>query len=122
MEDKALKAILINPFTHEIERYSLTGGWRGINKAINAEICTAVTFNEHGDGVFVDDIGLMREQQAWFLIEGYPQPLANLGLVLGCDEEGESTDPTVSLDWVRKNVMFTDNPNEAILWSRGIFA
>jgi hypothetical protein len=55
----------------------------------------AVAMNEYGDTCFVDDEGLFHGW-AFFRIDGYDQPLAGRGLILGTDSEGRSTDPHIS--------------------------
>ena len=96
-----MKAYLIDPHTETITEVEYSGDYREIYKHIDAEIFTTAQFNKFGDTVFVDDEGLFKEEQEFFLINGYPQPLAGKGLVLGCDEEGESVAPSITLDQCR---------------------
>lgn len=75
-------------------------------RALDCETFTLAAFNDIGDVVFVDDDGLLKGPTSFFLIEGYPQPLAGKGLVLGTDPEGETIAPTVGFDWLVENVDF----------------
>jgi hypothetical protein len=65
----------------------------------------------------VDDEGLLKPQEGFFIYEGYRQPLAGNGLVLGTDEEGESVDPKMTLEELKSRVTFMDN-FEVRLWAK----
>lgn len=99
-----MKAYLIDPFTQTITEVEYNGDYRNIYTHIDAEIFTTAQFNDFGDTVFVDDEGLWKEEQEFFLVAGYPQPLAGKGLVLGCDDEGESVEPSITIDQLRASV------------------
>ena len=58
--------------------------------------------------MYVDDEGLYVENQVFFGIAGCPQPLAGRGLILGTDDEGDSTDCTSSLDTIKKMVTWLE--------------
>jgi len=78
-----MKAYLIDPAVQEIKEVWFDGDYRSITSLIDADLFTIGRFDENGDGVFVDDEGLFKDNQSFFQIEGYPQPLAGKGLVLG---------------------------------------
>jgi len=46
-----------------------------------------------------------------FKYEGVDTPLCGKGLVLGVDDEGDSTAPTISLQELQKNVTFMGRHN-----------
>ena len=46
----------------------------------------------------MDDEGLFKDSQEFFMIGNYPSPLAGRGLVIGCDAEGESISVQSSID------------------------
>jgi hypothetical protein len=96
-----MKAYLIDPQAQTIEQVEYSGDYNQIYTLINAPLFTTATFNEAGDTCFVDDEGLFNGDNEFFVISGYPQPLAGRALVLGCDDEGESTEPSISLDQCR---------------------
>lgn len=117
-----MKAILIDPYAIAVWPFGLSVKVPElvreieIDKGIEA-IYAALTHPEHevtcfdvvrinneNDGIFVDDDGLYKHNDRFFLWKGYPQPLAGRGLILGCDEEGESIAPSVSLEAVRRSV------------------
>ena len=103
-----MNAYLIDPFNYTINPVEYDGDFKSIYQLIDCDTFDCTRFNQHGDGVFVDDEGLISgKEQAFFVIQGYPNPLAGKGLVLGCDmDTGESKDPHVTLEWLRENVTF----------------
>lgn len=73
---------------------------------IGCDRITTAYFNDASDVVYVDDEGLLKGPTDFFLIEGYPQPLAGKGVVVGTDAEGNDISPTVSEGWLRDNLDF----------------
>ncbi len=109
------KAILINPFNKTIEMvdYDFGGSYLQISHLIGTEECVKPLFCavdiDETNTVYIDDEGLYRETQAYFMWEGYHQPLQGKGLILGTDyEDGESIPTTLSLDEVKEKVSFQD--------------
>lgn len=91
------------------------GDYKTIYPLLGCECFTCVGV-EDDDTIYVDDEGLLKPQENFFLYEGYPQPLAGNGLVLGTDEEGESVNPKMTLETLKGRVKFM-NRREAYLWS-----
>ena len=111
------KAILINPFNKTIEmvEYDFGGSYLQISHLIGTEECVKPLFQaidiDGTNSIYIDEEGLYRETQAYFMWEGYHQPLQGKGLILGTDweGEGESIPTTLSLDEVKEKVSFHDN-------------
>ena len=110
------KAILINPFNKTIEMvdYDFGGSYLQISHLIGTEECVKPLFCavdiDGTNTVYIDDEGLYRDTQAYFMWEGYHQPLQGKGLILGTDyDNGESIPTTLSLDEVKEKVSFQDN-------------
>lgn len=104
-----MKAYLINPFDHTITQVEYTGTLDNIYELIQASPITTVGLSNgtwDQDVIYVDDEGLYRENQRYFLLRGYPQPLAGRGLVLGTNEEGDSVEPKISLPELRGLIMW----------------
>ena len=80
-----MKAILIDPEHKIISEVDYDGNHRTINKLIGADLFDVVRLNPEGDGIFVDDEGLYRQDHFW-TVGALPSPLAGRGLVLGVDE------------------------------------
>jgi hypothetical protein len=75
-------AILIDPFTETIEVVDYSGDWQDISTLLECSLFTTIDLGD-SDTLYVDDEGLYVEDQRFFNLEGYPQPLAGRGLVLG---------------------------------------
>lgn len=101
-----MKAIRIDPEKQVVEEVEYNGDWRDILRLLNVSIFTAVGIDEF-TVLYVNDEGLLEDPEFFFEWEGYPQPLAGRGLVLGTDEEGNDRSPKMSLDEVRKKVKFS---------------
>lgn len=108
-----MRAILIDPFSRTIAEVEYSGNYKQIYELIQCDTYDCARINREGDGIFVDDEGLFKEQeQAFFLHADYPQPLAGRGLVLGCRmEDGESVSPSTTLDEVIDKVVFVTPVN-----------
>jgi hypothetical protein len=107
-----MRAILIDPKAKTITEVEYTGDYKNINEHIEAELFTVVGIdhyeNEDRESLFVDDEGLYKEDQYFFLWNGYDQPLAGKGLILGYNAEGESIATSLGLDYVTSMVKFID--------------
>ena len=102
------KAILINVKEETIEEVIIGEGIEPIYEAIEVDCFDVVGFDEKND-VYVDDNGLLNltPSSKFFSIEGYHQPLAGNGLIMGIDHEtGESIDTTLSVDEIKSRVKF----------------
>jgi hypothetical protein len=106
----AIYGYLIDPHSERITRIELPNESRGnldaMYKAIGCDLVEPVYLNEARDAVFVDEEGLLKGPQHFFFIEGCHQPLAGRGVVLGCNEEGDSVNPVLTLDWLREHTAF----------------
>jgi hypothetical protein len=101
-----IKVIVIDPFKNEIREDSYDGSLEGLYKLGNFELFDVGPTFENGDSVYVDDEGLLKDNQEFFVMAGYQQPLAGIGVVIGTDEEGESVDCKSSLEEIKNKVMF----------------
>ena len=102
-----MRAYLIDPRARTVSTVEYSGDYQEIYRLTQCDTFTLVQFGEHGDGVFIDDEGLLKSGPLdFFMLEGYPQPLAGRGLVLGCDGDGESVTPRCSVDDVQRMVAF----------------
>lgn len=112
---KVIKAILIDPFEMIVSEVFYGGDLENIYELIEAKPFTVASFGADGDGIFVDDEGLFRQGQRFFKFDGYPQPLAGKGLILGSDESGESISPAITLEAVQTSVRWVQ-PLTHQLW------
>lgn len=106
-EKSEIRAYLIDPFNETISEVTYSGDYREIYKLIDCQTFTCVEINDLGDTVFVDDEGLISgKYQDFFKLANYPNPLAGRGLVIGCNEDGESVDPAMSLADLKRQTRF----------------
>lgn len=102
-----MKAFLIDPYARTVSEVAYNGDYHQIYEFIDCDTFDCARFDENGDGVFINDNGLIdNSPKAFFVVDGYPQPLTGKGLVLGCDDNGESTEPRVTLEELRQRVHF----------------
>ena len=100
-----MKAILIDPYDRSISEVEYNGDYKQIYDLIDSPSrCFDIARLENGDGIYVDDMG-MCDGLKLFTYNDYP--LAGKALILGSDEEGDSTPPFVTLEEVKKNVKFS---------------
>jgi len=103
-----MRGILIDPFAQEIVEVDYSGDWRDIKKFLQCDLFTTVYMPDTTDSIFVDDEGLYVENQRYFKFASYPQPLAGMGLVLGCNDEGDSVSCESTLEQVKAMVEWCD--------------
>lgn len=102
-----LKAYLIDPRDRTIVETTYDYNIKTIQSAVGGLFDVARFDPETGDTVYVDDEGLYNQPHYFFAINGYPQPLAGKGFVLGCNmETGESRSTIITLERLKQNVMF----------------
>lgn len=102
-----MNAFLIDPFTCTIKEVDYSGSYKHIYQLIDCECFDVVRINDKGDGIFVDDEGLLHDKpQAYFICAPYPNPLAGKGLVLGTDGEGESISPKITIEELEQRVFW----------------
>lgn len=100
-----MKAILINPFDQTVTEVDYSGDFRDIYKLIDAQAFDVARISRM-DGIFVDDEGLLNAPTHFFEHSEYPSPLAGKGLIVGCDDEGESQSCKTTIEEVKANVRF----------------
>jgi len=101
-----MKGYKIDVINKEITEVELSSDYRDIYKVIDCECFACPHIMENEDTLYCDDEGLLKPIEGFFLLEGYPQPLAGHGLILGCNEEGESIDAKSSLESIKSRVKF----------------
>lgn len=116
---QAFDTYLIDPHKRSITPARFTGDYGCIYKLIDADCYDAARINKFGDALFVDDEGLFKEDQAFFLHEDYPQPLAGKAVVLGCRaSDGETIAPTTTFEELVSKIKFVTpiSVNGVVMW------
>ena len=105
-----MRAILIDPFAREIKEVDYDGDYKKIYDLIDCTTFDVVNVPSGNDGIYVDDEGLYKTKQAWFTYRFNAHPmhkniqLVNKALVVGCDEEGESTETTDTANAIKGRI------------------
>lgn len=76
-------------------------------KLLGCEMVEVVSLGEND--IYVDEEGLLKvtPSSKFFMYEGYPQPLAGNGIILGFDDNtGDNTDTTLTVEEVKQKVKF----------------
>jgi len=110
---------VIDPHTQTINEVQYSGEYKHIYELIDCDTYDAARINRFGDALFVDDDGLFKDDQAFFIHADFPQPLAGKALVLGCDmEDGETVAPHTTLEELRSKIKFVmpTRVNGQIIW------
>ena len=100
-----MKALLIDPFTETVQVVDYSGDWEDIGGLLDCRYFDVVRIDD-SETLYVDDEGLYVENQRFFTWNGYPNPLAGRGLILGTNEDGESIDTDMEPEDVEKLVTF----------------
>ena len=102
-----MKSILIDVKKQEVKEVEHDDTLASIYKHVDCGTFDVVRI-DGVNSIYVDDEGLFVEDQLYFKYTGTTNSvsLAGNGLVLGVDEEGETTSPTLMLEEVKKAVTF----------------
>jgi len=76
-----MKAYLIDPYEGSIEEVEYSGDYEDIYKLIDCPMFDCVRINRNGDTIYIDDMGLYKDNQEFFMVEGYHSPLCGKALV-----------------------------------------
>lgn len=100
-----MRTILIDPETRTIQVHEFTGNYQKIQQTIGCSCFTTLNLGgETNDSIFVDDEGLLKGSGFVFTLNGHP--LVGKGLIMGCDDEGESIGTTVDMSEVRAAIQW----------------
>tara|TARA_R100000234_G_C4918642_1_gene143146 strand:- start:275 stop:649 length:375 start_codon:yes stop_codon:yes gene_type:complete len=118
-----MRAILIDPKHKQIMQIDYNGDYKTIYEHLsfypNAEGMThkprafdIVRIPVGNDGIYVDDEGLFvpNEDKHWFTYRYNAHemhqniPLVNRGLIIGCDENGDSVDCDSTVDSIKSQI------------------
>lgn len=107
-----MRAILIDPIAHTITEVEHNGDFRHIYTLLSdppngLEVDDFNIVDIGNDNtLYVDGEGLLKNPRYFFTFQGYHQPLAGRGLVLACDEEGETIPTTLTIAEIKAKVTF----------------
>jgi hypothetical protein len=104
-----IRAILINSDTGKIADVQIEqGSLQDLYRVIGCKTIEAVRTRvlQGRDVLYVDEEGLLHEPTLFFKIDGYAQPLAGNGLVVGINAAGDDVSAKTPLDVIKKSVQF----------------
>ncbi len=108
-----MRAILIDPFNRVITEVDISDDFKEIYKFLTNDMVTVNIFTtgmiwDNRDILYVDDEGLFKNGNPFFDIgRADGQPLAGMGIIMGCNDFGESVDVKVSLIEIQNLVRWT---------------
>ena len=102
-----MKALFVNVKDCRIEETEIKD-WREISPKIGCDLFTCLEI-ENDETLYLDDEGLINGK--WganesFYLKGYPQILMGNALLLGTDKEGESTSTKMTIEELKKRIVF----------------
>lgn len=107
-----MKAIFIDATKRQVSEVEIsdTNTLNAWYKVIGCDMVEIATYiNDKDDSIMVDEEGLLKPLQSdspFFAFEGAHQPFAGNGLIVGQDNEGETTPPTVTVKDVESKITF----------------
>lgn len=117
-----MKAFLINPLDKTITEVEHSGDYHEIYKICDYSIFEVIALPNR-DGVYIDEEGLLKSPNPdsfWSMPELYGESAAftGKGFVLGSDKKGNSTAPKITLDELKRIVVFL-SPDELLTYITG---
>jgi hypothetical protein len=108
--EKTLRAILIDSHRQLVMEVPVTGlkeiyahlGCDLIDKGLEFETPWGI------ETLYIDDEGLLKDETEFFEVLGTGRGFAGSGLIVGTDEDGESTDCRLSVDSVADRILFLE--------------
>jgi hypothetical protein len=105
-----MRTILIDPEAQTIEELDFEGNYKDIQRIIGCNCFTTVNIGNArivkmpNDALFIDDEGLLNP--SGFVFQFYDAKLVGKGLIIGCDDEGESAPADIDISEVRNNTQW----------------
>jgi hypothetical protein len=98
-----MKLIKIDPQNRTVEAIETPGTLQDMYEILDCRMIDVCARQDNGDALTIDDEALFLEPQpAAFSYNGYGR-IHGVALLTGCDEEGETCEPTATIDEVIRN-------------------
>lgn len=108
-----MKAILIDSENHLIREVEYEGDYRDIKRLLNIDSpvdARSIEGAGAGETLWFDDEGLLKVEDGefhdYFVLNGVAAPIHGRGLILGANQDGESTSTSLSSVAVSANIEF----------------
>ena len=102
--------LLIDPFKKTVSEVSYDGQLPSLYNMLGCDLVTVANCGKFD--LFVDDEGLMKDNQKLFWVLGHPQPLAGKALAVGVDEDGNTIPPSIDADELEARILWI----EGVVW------
>lgn len=101
-----MRAIIVNPKLKTVEEIQVKGkDLQELYKLIGEEGITTFQIDSQNT-MYLDDIGLKRPNQHFFMLGGYPERLGGNGVIYGTTSGGEDKSASIGLPDVKSMVRF----------------
>lgn len=102
-----MRCILIDSENHVVKEGKIEGDTlKYMQHAVGGLITIGVILNDQNDTIMVDDEGLLKSPQHFFEYEGAHQPFAGNGIIVGCDDMGDTVDCGITLEEAKSKIKF----------------
>ena len=109
-----MKVITINPETKTIEERIVSGSLESYQKLVGGLIQRGWELSAT-DELYVNEEGLFGDMTYWFHVKDAHQPFVGNGFIVGINHKtGDFTDTTMTVDEVKKLVIFMDKKSGTI--------
>ena len=99
-----MRLIKIDPKHRTVETVDSNGTLGALRQLIDCRVIDVCARQANGDALTVDDEALFLEPQpAAFNFDGFG-PIHGIAVVTGCDEEGETVEPTMTVEGVTERI------------------
>jgi hypothetical protein len=113
---RLVRAVLIDPFECAVTEVTIDGDdYTTIAPLLSHPTIRVDYFQKVSslnlagrDSLYVDEEGMLKAPQRFFIIMGFPQPIAGKGLVTGCDEDGRAIAATSDTALISGAVYFVE--------------
>ena len=119
-----IKAIIVDPHKREIYETEIENNLEGLKGAIDDNWIELVRINAQND-MYVDEEGLFKENQQFFVIAGRERklPIAGKAVIVGSDTStGDQISVNMPLDVIKSMVSFHSVMEMQIMSRRGDFS
>ncbi len=99
-----MKLIKIDPATQTIEVIETAASLHDFYQIIGCRCIDVCARQGNGDALTVDDEALFQQPQPLAFSFGGYGPIHGIAVLAGCDDEGETTEPKISLDQAKRMV------------------
>jgi hypothetical protein len=119
----AHKAIFIDVVKQEVSEISMSDNWQDIAPQIGNGcrlFCCPVTF-DNNDSLFADDEAILHDEMVGgFYLEGFRIPILNNALIMGADEEGDTTDCKTTVESIKSQIRFVTREDAEVYRDKAI--